>query len=91
MIEQKASLWERLKICWHVLTLKNYVYFGLGKDPIEWNDDGSYKEIKRDKLSCFSCISYDYKFNAYGKETNLHDFAWGVIKDFAEEAQKGKY
>lgn len=91
MKEQKSSFFERLKICWNVLTLKNYVYFGLGKEPIEWNDDDTYKELKRNKFSCFACISNDYKFMAYGKETNLHDFVWNVIEKFAKEAQDGKY
>lgn len=25
---------ERLAICWKVLTLKNYIYFGIKKNPI---------------------------------------------------------
>jgi hypothetical protein len=91
MVEQKTSLLERLKICWNVLTLKNYVYFGLGKDPIIWNEDGTYKELKKNKFSCFSCISNNYKFIAYDKETNLHDFTWECIEKFAKEAQEGKY
>ena len=34
MVEQKSSILERLKVCWNVLTKKNYVYFGVGKEPI---------------------------------------------------------
>jgi hypothetical protein len=91
MVKQTTSFWERLKICWYVLTLKNYVYFGLGKNPIVWNEDDTYKEIKKNKYKCLSYISNDYKFLAYGKETNLHDFTWGVIEKFAKEAQNGKF
>ena len=45
--EQRSSIWERLKICWSVLTKYNYIYFGVSKNPVEWNEDGSYKRLKR--------------------------------------------
>ena len=91
MIEQKSSLWGRLKICWNILTKKYYIYFGLDDDPIVWNEDGSYNGIKKKSLSAYSFIPYDYKFQTKDGITNLHDFVWGTIKDFATEAQKGKY
>ena len=91
MVEQKTSICERLKICWNVLTLRNYVYFGLGKEPIEWNDDNTYKSLKRNKIRCLCYIPYDYKFMMNGKETNLHDYMWSTVEHFAKEAQDGKY
>ena len=91
MIEQKSTLWERLKICWHALTKKNYVFFGIGNEPIIWDNDGHHKGTNRKALACYSCITYDYKFNTNDGESNLHDFVWEVIEDFAKEAQKGKY
>ena len=42
MVEQKSSILERLKVCWNVLTKKNYVYFSVGKEPVVWNEDGTY-------------------------------------------------
>ena len=91
MVEQKSSLLERLKVCWNVLTKKNYVYFGMSKEPIVWDDNGKYKTVAKNALKCYSCISYDYKFKTNTGIKNLHDFAWGVIEEFAKEAQNGKY
>ena len=42
-MKQETSILERLKVCWNVLTKKNYIYFGIGNEPIIWNEDGSYK------------------------------------------------
>ena len=91
MVEQKSSILERLKVRWNVLTKKNYVYFGVGKEPCVWNEDGTYKTVKKNALSCFSCITYDYQFNSKTGIQNLHDFVMGCIEKFAKEAQEGKY
>ena len=40
-VEQRSSIWERLKICWSVLTKYNYIYFGVSKNPVEWNECGT--------------------------------------------------
>ena len=91
MVKQKSSLWERLKICYNVLKHKNYVYFGIGNDPIIWDENGKYKKIDRSQLSAYSCISYDYKFDSDNGIMNLHDFVWNTIEKFAKDAQNGKY
>lgn len=46
MGNNKTSIFERLKICWYVLTKSYYLYFGLDKDLIVWNEDGTYKCLK---------------------------------------------
>jgi hypothetical protein len=91
MVEQKSSLLERLKVCWNVLTKKNYVYFGIGREPVIWSEDGKYKEIDKKQVRCYSCITYDYQFNTKNGITNLHDFTWGVIEKFAIAAQNVEY
>lgn len=91
MIEQKSSILERLKICWYALTKKNYAFFAIGNNPIIWDKDGKYKDINPKALRCFTCITYDYKFNTDEGETNLHDFGWKVIEQFAKEAQRGEF
>lgn len=91
MVKQTSTLWERLKICWHALTKKNYVFFGLSDNPIIWNKDGSYNGINRNALACYTCISYDYKFNTDEGVKNLHDYTWSAIETFAKEAQEGKH
>ena len=92
MIEvQKTSILERLRMAYRALTQDYYVFFGFDKDCFIWNEDGSYKEIKKKKISQFSYISYDMKLKAYNKETSLHDFLWNIIEKFAKEAQNGKF
>lgn len=91
MVKQTTSFWERLKICWSVLTKHNYVYFGIGKDPIIWNEDGSYKEINKDAIKAYCYITYNYKFDTNTGVENLHDFMWNTIEKMAKEAQNGKF
>ena len=42
---------ERLKVCWNVLTKRNYVYFGIGKNPFAWDENGYYTGIKDGKFA----------------------------------------
>ena len=91
MKKQTTSIWERLRMAYKALTQDYYIFFGIDKDTIIWNDDGTYKELNKKKLSQFSYVSYDEKFEAYGKESNLHDFFWHFIEKFAKEAQNGKF
>ena len=88
---QKTSIWERLRMAYRVLTQDYYVFFGFDKDTIIWNENGTYKELNKKKLSQFSYIPYDFKMMAYGKETNIHDFLWNMIENFAKEAQNGRF
>ena len=89
--KQKTSIWERIRIAYKALTQDYYVFFGFNEDAIIWDEDGSYKEINKKKISQFSYIPYDMKLKAYNKETNLHDFLWNIIEKFAKEAQNGKF
>jgi hypothetical protein len=91
MKEQKTSIWERLKIAYKALTQDYYVFFGIDKNAIIWNEDGTYKEIDKRKISSFSYIPYNMKFKSANKETNLHDFIWRVIEKLAMQAQEGKF
>ena len=91
MKKQTTSILERLRMAYRALTQDYYVFFGIDKDAIIWNDDGTYKELNKKKLSQFSYVSYDVKYKANGKETNLHDFFWGFVEKFAKEAQNGKF
>lgn len=78
----KTSIFERLKICWYVLTKKFYFYVGLDKDSIIWDKEGKYLRLKDSSLKCYVYISKDYQFLAYDKRTNLHDFVLKVIVKF---------
>ena len=64
---------ERLKVCWHVLTKRNYVYFGLGNDAFVFDDNGNYVNTKLNK------INTDYGL------ISLKDFMWSAISDYANQ------
>lgn len=89
--EQRSSIWERLKICWSVLTKSNYIYFGVSKNPVEWNEDGSYKRLKRGCLKSYNCVSYDLHFETNKGVSNLHDLVWSTVEEFARRAQNGEF
>lgn len=91
MKKQKTSIWERLRMAYKALTQDYYVFFGIDKDAIKWNDDGTYKGLDKKKMSMFSYISDNEKMKAYGKETNLHNFLWHFIEQFAKEVQNVKF
>ena len=82
MEDNKTSIFERLKICWYVLTKKYYLYFGLDKDTIIWDEDGKYLCLKESSVKALIYISKDYEFLVYNKKTNLHNFVLKVIAKF---------
>lgn len=90
MREQKSSLRERLKICWSVLTKKNYIYLGMSNKPFKFDKEGAYVGLDRRKFSSYSCVSYDYEFETKDGKTNLHDFMWERMGFMSKLAQKGK-
>ena len=89
--EQRSSIWERLKVCWSVLTKSNYIYFGISKNPVEWNEDGSYKRLKRGCLKSYNSVSYDLHFETNNGVSNLHDLVWSTVEEFARRAQNGEF
>lgn len=85
MEDNKTSIFERLKICWYVLTKKYYLYFGLDKDSIIWDKEDKYLGLKKSSAKAYIYISKDYQFLAYNQKTNLHDFVLKVIVKFINE------
>ena len=90
MREQKSSLWERLKICWSVLTKKNYIYLGMSNRPFVFDKKGMYVGLNRRKFCSYSCVTYDYEFETREGKTNLHDFMWERMGSLSKLAQEGK-
>lgn len=83
--EQKTSLIERLKICWYVLTMRNYIYFGASRNPFIDNGDGLH--CNKGKVRSYSYIADDGRLIGDDGEMSLHDFIWGVVEDFARLAR----
>ena len=74
---------ERLKVCWNVLTKRNYVYFGIGKNPFMWDENGYYCGTKNG-----SFVEYDYveniKFDTHKGLSSLKKMMWSSIEEYAK-------
>ena len=88
-MKQETSILERLKVCWNVLTKKNYIYFGIGNEPIIWNEDGSYKELDKNELKSYSYVDDTYILKINDVNHTLHEFIWGIVEKLAKKAQAG--
>ena len=74
---------ERLKVCWNVLTKRNYVYFGLGKKPFMWDENGYYNGIKKGKFAEYDYIE-NVKFNIDNGLSSLKKLIWSSIEEYAK-------
>lgn len=45
------NILERLKVCWHVLTKKNYAFFAIDKDALVFNNNGGYSHEYQHKIT----------------------------------------
>lgn len=80
----RQSLIERLKICWHVLTKRSYVFFAVGKDALIFDDKGSYDHLDSSKLAAYSDFEEKYLSTNDGiKHISYH--IWSAIAAFANE------
>lgn len=77
------NLIERLKICWNVLTKRNYVYFGLGKNPFMCDDNGYYKGIKNGKFAEYDDIE-TVIYETDSGLLSLNKLMWDTIADYAK-------
>ena len=77
------NLIKRFKVCWNVLTKRNYVYFGIGKNIFMWDENGYYAGIKNGKFA-----EYDYaeniKFNTDNGVSSLKKVMWSSIEEYAK-------
>lgn len=74
---------ERLKICWNVLTKRNYVYFGLGNEAFLWDDNGYYDGIKKGKFAEYDYVETFIFKTDYGL-SSLKKLMWDTIADYAK-------
>lgn len=81
---------ERLKVCWHVLTKRNYVYFGLGNDAFVFDDNGNYVNTKLNKIASYSDFN-NKRFNTDYGLISLKDFMWSAISDYANQQVHNSY
>lgn len=74
---------ERLIVCWHVLTKRNYVFFALDNNAVVFDEEGKYNHINKKRLAAFDDFDKDFNFNTQYGVKNIAVFVWGSIADFA--------
>ena len=82
---QKTSLWERLKVCWYVLTMHNYIYFGISRNPFITDETGLH--CNRKKLKSYSYVDNDCELVCENGNRSFYDFVWDVVEDFTKVAR----
>lgn len=78
------SLIERLKICWHVLTKRSYVFFAVGKDALKFDDNGHYDRLDSNKLAAYSDFEEKYLSTNDGIK-HISYYIWSTIAEFANK------
>ncbi len=93
IMKQRTSFIERLKIAFYALTKDYYVFVGVDKDAILWNEDSSYNSIDKSKVAMLSYIADEPKIwsEAEKEVYTFHDFFWRVIEITAKKAQEGEF
>ena len=87
-MEQRTSLWERLKICYKALTQDYYVFFGFDKDM--FIEGGEYLVVNRKKTSSFQYIPDELILESDDGENSVRlcNFLWKTIEKIARKRQK---
>lgn len=83
-VEEKTSLWERLKICWHVLTKRYYIFLSASKDTVMFDKDGNYVGVRQGSLAAFSYTGSKKELLAKdGREVGMREVMWGAAAKLA--------
>ena len=82
MIETMRELIERLKVCWYVLTHRNYAFFSCKDSCVEFNEDGQYNGLSDKGLASFSSFSDMWFYTNTGKRT-FENVLWETISSFS--------
>lgn len=80
---------EKLKVCWNVLTKRNYIYFGLSsskKEPFIYDKKGYFVETKKNAIAAYSSIEDMCLYTDDDKFVHsLDTLLWEAVSDFAEK------
>ena len=76
---------ERLLICWHVLTKKNYVFFALDNNALKFNEEGKYSSIDANKVVAFDYFDQNFNLGSKYGIKNIGWFVWRSIANFAHQ------
>lgn len=77
------GLIERIKVCWHVLTKRNYVFFVVGKSALLFDEGGKYIGVNSNKVACYSNTGK----KLYNTNAGLKPFGylfWLAVEAFAQ-------
>lgn len=76
------EFFERLKVCWCVLTHRNYAFFSCKDSAIKFNVAGHYQGLNDNGLAAYSSFSNMWFYTYTGKRT-LENILWNTINDFS--------
>lgn len=76
------EFFERLKVCWCVLTHRNYAFFSCKDSAIKFNIAGHYEGLTDKGLAAYSSFSNRWFYTDNGKRT-LENILWDTINDFS--------
>lgn len=78
-----TELFERLKVCWCVLTHRNYAFFSCKDSAIKFNTAGDYEGLDDNGVAAYSSFS-DMWFYTDNDKCTLEEIFWDTIGDIAE-------
>lgn len=78
------NILERLKVCWHVLTKKNYAFFAIDKDALLFNNNGDYSHIKPNSVAAYSNVDKTTSYITDNGLRTFYSFFWNMVKDFSD-------
>lgn len=76
------EFFERLKVCWCVLTHRNYVFFSCKNSAIKFNIAGHYEGLTDKGIAAYSSFRDKWFYTNTGKRT-LENILWDTINDFS--------
>ena len=81
------ELIERLKVCWCVLTHRNYAFFSCKDSAIKFNIAGHYEGLADNGLAAYSSFGDMWFYTNTGKRT-LENILWDTIGYFANKMKE---
>lgn len=79
---------ERIHVCWHVLTKKNYVFFAVGKAAVVFDENGNYSETKAKKVAMYENTENDLILNTDKGRKSFKKMIWECVELFAKEQEE---
>ena len=80
-----TELFERLKVCWCVLTKRNYAFFACKTSAVEFDKGGRYTGTNGKKLAAYSSLVDGKYFRTNDGARSFGFFFWGAVCSFSNK------